>query len=213
MLTIFSVPRDFKTTDTARRQRNAFKSWIALTPQPEIILFGDDAGIAQACADFVVRHVPEVLKNEYGTPRLDSVFKKAQAIARNPIVCYVNADIILTDGFLTAVARVNRWRSGFLAVGQRMNVDLPEDIDMASPNWLEILEKTVAERGKPEAPEGSDFFVFPKSIEISMPPFVVGRPAWDNWMIYYFRKIGVPVVDVSRAYKPIHQIHDYSHVF
>ena len=212
MITIFSIPRDFKNSDTARRQRNALKSWIALTPRPEILLFGDDAGIVETCAGFHVRHIPDVFKNEYGTPRLDGVFKKAREVARHPVLCYVNADILFTDVFLRAITRVMQWRSKFLAVGQRINIDLPEDLDTARPDWARELERTAAEAGKPQPPEGSDYFVFPKNILVNMPPFVVGRPAWDNWMIYYFRKIGVPVVDISRAYKPIHQEHDYSHV-
>ncbi|MCK4268366.1 MAG: hypothetical protein KAX16_06005, partial [Actinomycetia bacterium] len=45
-----------------------------------------------------------------------------------------------------------------------------------------------------------------------LPPFAVGRPAWDNWVIYHARSLGVPVIDATKIVTPVHQNHDYGHV-
>lgn len=45
-----------------------------------------------------------------------------------------------------------------------------------------------------------------------LPEFTVGRPGWDNWMIWYARTVGMPVVDISASALVVHQSHDYAHV-
>ena len=44
-----------------------------------------------------------------------------------------------------------------------------------------------------------------------MPGFLVGRAAFDNWMIWKARKRG-PVIDATEAVIAIHQPHDYAHL-
>ena len=76
-------------------QRNAVTSWTRISPRPEIILFGDETGTAEIAREFVVRHVPDVKRNDKGTPYLSDLFEKAQSLASHPSLCYVNADICL----------------------------------------------------------------------------------------------------------------------
>ena len=62
--------------------------------------------MAEAAAEFGVRHVPEISTTEYNTPFVSVAFEKAQQLAQHPLVCYVNADIILLDDLLTSVKRI-----------------------------------------------------------------------------------------------------------
>jgi hypothetical protein len=57
---------------------------------------------------------------------------------------------------------------------------------------------------------GLDYFIFKKK-SISMPPFAVGRPGWDNWLVYNMRSRGIPVIDTTAVITAVHQNHDYSH--
>ena len=57
----------------------------------------------------------------------------------------------------------------------------------------------------------SDYFVFPKGAIGHVPPFAVGRPRWDNWMIFNARRLGLPVYDATRVVTAIHQNHERSH--
>src|SRR5438270_11144676 len=103
MLTIFAIPKDFKGQFQAI-QLNAIQSWTLLEPRPEIILFGDDEGTAEAAARFGLRHVSSAERNEYGTPRVDRLFLADQKVAGSDLLCYIHSDIILTAAILRAVA-------------------------------------------------------------------------------------------------------------
>ena len=57
-----------------------------------------------------------------------------------------------------------------------------------------------------------DYFAFPRGVYTNLPPFVVGRARWDNWMIYSSRRRGIPVVEGTHDILAVHQNHDYSHL-
>jgi len=40
---------------------------------------------------------------------------------------------------------------------------------------------------------------------------VIGRPGWDNWLLWYPMSIKVPVVEASGAVVAVHQNHDYGY--
>ena len=48
--TFFAMPKAFRG-HVGMIQRNAIGSWLRLTPRPEILLFGDDEGIAEFAAN------------------------------------------------------------------------------------------------------------------------------------------------------------------
>jgi len=74
MFTIFTVPKAFIDT-TQVIQENAISSWKALHPDIEIVLFGDEKGIAEAAEKYGCIHYDDIEKNQYGTPLLNSIFK------------------------------------------------------------------------------------------------------------------------------------------
>jgi hypothetical protein len=113
MLTLFSAPKLFRS-HTKVIQESAIESWVRLSPPCEIILCGDEEGIAGAAAHFGVRHIPDIARNEYGTPLLDDLFLKAQKVAANEIMCYINADIILMSDFIKAVEIVRNSKNPIL---------------------------------------------------------------------------------------------------
>ena len=105
MLTFFATAKAFEG-HSGVIQRNALKSWTLLPPDVEVILFGEDKGAPKIAAELSLRHEPHVERNEFGTKRLDSMFRQAQAIARHNIVCYINCDILLFPDFIEALRRV-----------------------------------------------------------------------------------------------------------
>ena len=209
MLTIFTIPKPFQG-HIGIIQRNAIQSWLKLQPKCDIILFGDEEGIAETAAEFGVSHIPAIQKNEYGTPLLDDVFNHAQQLANHDFVCYVNADIILLREFISAIAQIHFKK--FLMVGQRWDLNIEKSLDFEKDNWEESLYDDIHKNGNLHPPWGSDYFVFPKGILGQIPQFAVGRPGWDNWMIYHARKLGIPVIDCTPKIKAIHQNHNYSHI-
>ncbi len=145
MLTLFSCPKRFQGI-VALIQRNAIQSWINLDQNIEIILMGDDEGIREAASFFGVRHIPQVARNEYGTPLLDDVFSKAETAASYDIMGYINADIILLSDIIKAVEFVERKRKAFLMVGRRWNIDLEQQLDFSGSDWEEQLRLMCSDR-------------------------------------------------------------------
>ena len=210
VLTLFAIPKAF-VGEFAALQRNAIVSWTLLKPATEIILFGDEDGTAKLAHELHLQHVPEVAVNEYGTPLLDDLFAKAQALASGSLLAYVNADIILMDDFTKEVSRVSRRKKPFVLGGRRSNLAV-EGVLAFEAGWQDRLRSEVRIRGRLGASTGIDYFVFPKGTWNEVPPFAIGRTMWDNWLLYYARARRYPVIDASETITVVHQLHGYSHL-
>lgn len=211
MLTIFTVPKPF-AGHIGIIQRNAIQSWRSLRPACQVFLCGNEAGTAEAAATLGVDRIPDVEQNEFGTPLLSSVFASVEAQAAHDLLCYVNADIILLSDFAEAAGKVASSKRRFLMVGQRWDLDVTEPLEFDKRNWEQALRLRVERSGSLHPPSGSDYFVFRRGTLGPLPPFAVGRPGWDNWMIYRARERKSAVVDATEATHVIHQNHAYGHV-
>src|SRR6185312_11249297 len=174
MLTIFATPKPF-AGHIALIQRNAIRSWTLLRPACDIVLMGNEEGVAETAAEFGVRYIPDVARNTFGTPIVSDLFKKAQETSSRNLFCYVNSDIILTSDFIQAVQRVVHQKSRFLLVGHRWNFDLKEPLEFES-HWEEKLRHRVREHGTLAFAFSIDYFVFPRDLFREIPPFAIGRP-------------------------------------
>ena len=208
MLTLFAIPKPFRG-HIGIIQRNAIQSWKQTCPGCEIILFGNDEGTAEAAREFDVRHVPEILTNEHGTPLVSDLFERAERMAECDVLAYVNADIILMSDFLSAVDDVARFTDRFLLVGQRWDVGIRELWDFASPDWESRLRTLVQESGSLGPKSAIDYFVFSRGLWGAIPPFAIGRMGWDNWLVYRARQRAM-VVDATERIMALHQSHDYT---
>ncbi len=211
LMTIFTAPKAFKDAHIATIQSNAIQSWKALGPEMHIMLMGKDEGIAEAAADLGVSHRPDVGCNALGTPLISSMFEVARQASDSPLLLCINADIILLPELLEVVKILSGEAQQFLAVGQRWDLDLSKRISFEQ-GWAAQLNREVQQRGHLHPPVGSDYFIFPRTCYTHIPDFVIGRSAWDNWMIYDARRRNIPVVDLTSSAVVIHQDHDYSHL-
>lgn len=211
MITFFSTPKPFRG-HIGIIQRNAIQSWKHAHPDAEVILFGNEEGTAEIAHELGARHEMEVDRNELGTPLLSSLFDRADRLARHDRLCFLNADILLTDDFLAASVKLSQLHARSLMVGRRCDVDITQPWDFSTPDWGQRLRAMARERGKLRPPQWIDFFVFPRGLlREQVPPFAVGRPGYDNWLLWKVRSMGVPVVDATQVVLAIHQNHDYSH--
>ena len=210
-LTIFTAPKPFLDPHINIIQRNAIQSWLHLDAGVEVLLVGEEDGMADVAAEFGVRQLPDVKRNAWGTPLVSSIFQLARDASDSPFLAYVNADILLLPEFVHAIRQVASQTSRFLVVGQRWDVEItwPMTFD---PGWNVQLEDRVATQGVLHAPAGSDYFIFPRDLFVDMPDFAIGRAGWDNWMIYWALKNGWHAVDATESLTVVHQNHDYSHL-
>lgn len=208
--TIFAVPKPFKG-HLATIQKNAIRSWTRLRPAPEIVLIGDEAGTREMAEEVGARHIPDIRRNEFGTPLVDSIFQTAQDHASHAIMAYVNADMILFQDFALGVQKVQADLSKFLLIGRRWDLPIVGEIAFDQPQWQRSLRRQVEEHAMLHGECGLDYFVFPKGLYGEIPPFAIGRTVWDNWLVMTPHKLGVPVVDGTEFITAVHQDHDYGH--
>lgn len=205
MITFFSVPKPF-VGHIGVIQSNALRSWRRALPEGEILLFGDDEGIAEAARSVGAIHVADVEKNEYGTPFIDGIFQEVRSRSSFDTLCYSNCDIIFPPAISSVVSSLGG--ENYLAVGRRWDLVITEPLDLAREGTFGDL----ASMGKPNNHWAIDYLIFDKTWQVGMPRFLVGRAGWDNWMIYRARTAGLKVVDLSGSLQVYHQHHDHRHV-
>lgn len=211
LITLFTAPKPFTDPHVDTIQRNALRCWLSLGDEVEVLMIGDEAGMAEVAAEYGLRHLPQVEVNEWGTPLVSSIFRLARENSASPLLAYLNADILVLPDFVSNARRVMEQAENFLLVGQRWDLDVRQPLDYAN-GWADRLLTDVHGRGKLHAPAGSDYFIYPREQFARLPDFAIGRAGWDNWMIYYAKVQGWPVIDATASVTVIHQDHDYSHL-
>ncbi len=210
-LTIFSTPKPFTDPHIDLIQRNAIQSWQRAGEDVEVILIGEEDGLAEVAAEYGTRHLPNVTRNEFDTPLISSIFQLAREASDSELLVYVNADIILTPDFQEVVQQVAAQASEFSAVGHRWDLDIRRKLSF-SVNWSESIKTEAKTKGKRQGAIAIDYFVFPRRLYTQIPDFAIGRPSWDNWMIYHACERGWPVIDLTPSLMVIHQNHGYGHL-
>jgi hypothetical protein len=209
LLTIFSAPKAFKG-HVGIIQENAIRSWLSLRPKPKVILFCNEAGAAEALSGLDVELVSEVETNSYGTPLVSSMFKQADTLATSDVLAFLSADIILTHRALDAARIAAAWSPQFLLVAQRHDVDVRNLLEF-DQHWEERWAADAVARGKLHSPGAIDLFMYPRGQYEHMPPFAIGRTAYDNWLLWKTVASGIALIDATRFVTLIHQNHDYTH--
>jgi hypothetical protein len=194
VITFFTIPKPFEG-HIGTIQRNAIESWLHVAPDVQVLLLGEGADVAG------VEHVAEIARNEHGTPLLDATFRTAAEHARHRELCFVNADILLAEAALTVR---KRW-DAFLVVGECWDASIDASVDFDVADW-DALRRDSRKRGA----DSIDYFLFSSGMYQDVPPFAIGRPVFDNWLIWRARMTGARVVDATWVVKPVHQHHTYA---
>ncbi|HUL35287.1 MAG TPA: hypothetical protein VL128_15490 [Candidatus Eisenbacteria bacterium] len=211
MLTFFSTPKPFAGhVDVI--QRNALQSWKQVHPDVEILLFGDDAGAAEAASELQIRHIPDVRKNRHGTKYLANIYDQAQELARHDLLCHVNCDILFLDDFAPALSRVALLSESFLMAGRRWDVDVRKPLQFSNSRWRDDVRELARRTNRQRPPQWIDYFVFRRGLfQGQIPEFVIGRPGWDNWLLWFALHSEAKLIDASCGVCAVHQNHDYAY--
>ncbi|MEI6289181.1 MAG: hypothetical protein WCP19_02000 [Chloroflexota bacterium] len=213
LLTIFSAPKPFTDPHISVIQRNAITSWTKI-PGAQVLLLGDEAGLPEAAREMGVRLVQDIPRSPSGAPIMSSMFQLARNTCPAGLYCIVNADVILLPEIIETARKIAEQHAKFVLLGQRWDLDVttPLEFEPVFGNWVEKLSARVRSSGELHRPAGSDYFLFPSACYENLPPFIIGRAGWDNWMIYHARKNGFPAIDGTHDITIIHQSHDYAHL-
>lgn len=206
-VTIFSSPRPFTDPHISMIQRNGIGSWLELRPRPQVLLVGNEEGVADVARELNVTHVPDVATTEDGIPLRDSIHALAHRYAHHDMVCLINADIIILSNFYECIRRIPFKQ--YVATGRRFDMDIDWPIPFESDRWRDELEALRKRSGVLHGPSAVDYVVYQKSIDPPiLPPFPVHLPGWDGWYLFQCKKQRIPIVNMDIAVTAIHQTHE-----
>ena len=208
LVSILAMPKPFRG-HIGLIQRNAITSWTKLLPRPYIFLFGEEEGTAQIAAELGLTHLHDVQRNEFETPLLGDLIKRAREVTDTPLLCYLNSDIILLQAFHEAVSAIAAQFPQFLGVTHRWEIELTTQLDFSGivPLNLQSLPS-----GVPGHHTAIDVFVFNRDLYTEVPALAIGRAWFDQWLVKDALLRGVPVVDMTSVARAIHQRHEYGHI-
>lgn len=191
----------------------------ALSPAVEPIVFSKDKQILDLCEKIGVQCVTEFALNRHGTPFLKSMFQWVEDHSRAALFGYCNGDILFNSGLVHSARAVleaiedHRVHRRVLIIGRRTNFQMPFPLAEDS-KWMirgrDSVDKTVrdmAVRGRLFQLDAEDFFFITKGTFdwAKMPDFVIGRVAYDNWLVDHAFHDGIDRVDVTATVHAVHQ--------
>ena len=211
MITFLTTAKPF-VGDDRRRQLNAIRSWRSLSPDVEILLFGDGDGYEDVAREEHLTRIRDVPCSEEGCPRIDGMLSLAAQHARHATRAYVNCDIVLLPDLLTAAGRVHEAGiDSYLMVSQRWDMRCDGEI-VFDDDWARRILRARDEEGHLKKVTAIDMFLYRGDLWEELPPLFVGRAYYDEYLIFYCRSRRVPVIDATCAVTLIHQAHEYKHV-
>lgn len=207
MVSIFTTTKEFKGIYKTI-QINALRSWRSISDEVEIIIFGSEKGSKEAAKEIGGKYISDVKCSKLGTPLLSDLFHQADLNAKFSILVYINADIILPPNFLDEIKCVSKFFNKYLMIGHRWDMDVDNEIRFDNNKQANYFWKKVNSKSIKHSCTGIDYFVFKKNQWQRLPEFIIGRPGFDNWLIWKARRRLLPVIDCSSELNVVHQNHN-----
>lgn len=231
-MTFITVPRPFIKEDQYDRFKLAFSSWLAASPKTKIILFVNRSMFDPS------DKLPKELEETFGkdrityagnvrhdleeVPYIDDWFIQGVKKSQSKYVSFINSDIVLSHNWLERTKQVFRVlrNSNPVLIGQRIDFDLDdflyENLRFDQNHLLKDIDDMIIKSSHTDhSPLGIDSFTFeidnlPFNPE-KIPPFIMGRYNWDNWIIGWLNKICDTVT--FHLDPPIYHINHKRHKF
>ena len=203
LLTLFTTWNNSK--ENFARRNTTVSNWAQLTPQIIPVLFTNDQGLQRNVEQKGWRTLP-VLKSQIGIPVLKNMYLEAMKQFNSTFYAYANGDILFTDTLLTFLMSINKnetlLSNTLLIVGQRTNV---KNVSAEEAVNFDLLKNASTTRGKLFTTWAEDYFITTKKFPWSnMPSVVVGRRAYDNFLVLESIKQHFIVIDATKTILAIH---------
>ena len=190
-----------------------------------LLVFVDDPSSLPASATTEpdkLKRVTIPAKNEHGMPILRDMYLAAWSLFPSAkTATFFNSDVMLPPSLpdtANALLELNATSHRFLGVGYRFNAVAAPDVRLNEPDRTRVVRtfETFLFAAKRAAATAEDFFIASKDLWdwSSFPPFVVGRTAYDNYLVSRALALhdqGVVVVDVSLTCPVVHQAIPHGH--
>ncbi|GAB1597667.1 uncharacterized protein LOC115217082 [Argonauta hians] len=205
LLTLFTTWKATKAKFIA--YNNTVKNWKKLIPfVPSPVVFSTDKDLIKQCESDGWTALPIKRIAAGGAPVLKDMYKDVMAKVSTLFYAYSNADILYDDSLLQtlwATAKTQDLSKPLLMVGIRTNVlnVMPHEVI----TWT-AMKSTAKRRGKLFLRNAEDYFITSYSYPWnSIPDVVIGRRAYDNWLVLNARKQKHNLIDISDTVLALHQ--------
>lgn len=186
---------------------NTISNWLSLKPFVQPILFTNESDLKQRVLKKGWTVLP-ISKSGSGIPILKYMYLDAMKTFKTKFYAYCNGDILFTDSLvLTLLSILNSTTvpkdKPMMIIGRRTNV---KDVTVEESSTWKNLHKIGKSRGKIFTTFAEDYFItLPIYPWKDIPEVVIGRRAYDNWLVLNARKQGHTTVDGSNTILAVHQ--------
>ncbi|XP_046361330.2 uncharacterized protein LOC124138636 [Haliotis rufescens] len=205
LLTMFT---SWPSNDKKYEVRNiTLKNWANLRPHIRPVFFSTNENDTKD----IIQHGWEVLPvtkiAASGVPVLKYMYLDVIRKFKSKLYGYSNGDILFDDGLIrtlrTVVSSYFPPSNPILIIGQRTNV-LRVTADEGTN--MDSLSTIARQRGKLFLTVAEDYFITDSTFPWgSIPGIVIGRPAYDNWLVLNSRQHNHTVVDATASILAVHQ--------
>ena len=184
---------------------NTVKNWNLLKPFVQPILFTNENDLSTQVAAMGWTVLP-VSKTGRGVPVLKNMYLDTIKVFNSTFYAYANGDILFTDTLIITLLTVltsnlNKSKP-LMMVGRRTNMD---NVTAFEARDQLTITKAAEVRGTLFSPWGEDYFITMKNYPWKdIPDVIVGRRAYDNWLVLDARKRGY-VIDATETILAVHQ--------
>ncbi|XP_060596812.1 uncharacterized protein LOC132750783 [Ruditapes philippinarum] len=142
-----------------------------------------------------------------GIPILKYMYIDVMRLFKSTFYAYSNADILFTDTLIYTLFSLKEYMKHIsmpiLVVGKRHNVNF---LTMSEGLSWKSITQVAQMRGKLFNGFAEDYFITtPEYPWRDIAEVVIGRPAYDNWLVYRSRKLQVNVIDSTNTILAVHQ--------
>lgn len=205
LLTLFTSWND--SPEKSLVHNLTLQNWLMLRPFVIPVIFTNETSVAEECArnGFETRHITVAAAD--GIPVLKYMYRDVMENYNTTFYAYSNGDILYTETLLDTLLQLRNSTIDLdkpaIIVGQRSNVDNVTKSEGSS--WSNIT-KIAKERGKLFTGWAEDYFITPRSFPWKdIAEVVIGRRAYDNWLVYNSRKSKHTVIDGTKTILAVHQ--------
>ncbi|OWF41189.1 uncharacterized protein LOC110462814 [Mizuhopecten yessoensis] len=186
--------------------KKTLANWSRFSPKFTLVLFTNDSVLSTQAEEYGWKTYPIMDHAAGGAPVLKAMFQTVIENINSTFYGYANSDILFTDALpdsLDLIAQKFKSPTSVFISGIRTNVPNVSLKEAASfPN----IAAAANVRGKLFEIHSADYFFTTKWFPwADVPPLVIGRRAYDNYIVSHARRIKATVIDATETVPAIHQ--------
>lgn len=183
------------------------RNWLSLRPFVIPVIFTNETEVAEDCRRHGWEAFPVRVGAADGIPVLKYMYHDVMAAFNTTFYAYSNGDILYTMSLIeTLVSLINSsvdLEKPVMLVGKRTNVN---NVSESEGSYWDNLTAIAKSRGKLFTGYAEDYFITPRNYPWkNIAEVVIGRRAYDNWLVYYARKLKYTVIDATGTLLAVHQ--------